>query len=1023
MDVRQANGSVNNNNMAGKGFYSFRLEDDKNKKGAGLRSIVLMQMFILFVFIMGLVIGLCIGIFVYHPQTSNSTSDLSDQSDKDPSKTETLPLKESSTLSPPNDHDHHDHSSKQNTTEPTPKSATQQGHTSKKQHNHTHTHTHTTTQTPNRENTPSNNMLGHDLQMVDHNLPKEPVRMRILERGHIHMTDSGPIIHDHSDHSHGHSHGNMDESQPMKSTHSHSHGHNNVDQPHTGNQHSHVIDDNIENGATQPDAHGNDHAHTHQNIQSGFKLEGFDLSSIPLGTVLTPFKDPKPCKECNKREPHTTTQHKKLYSPLTSAELQLTFDTLRERGYVNFGPGEVFPGRANFIYFIDLKFPVKQEALDYLDHNGPFPGRSATVLVNKAAEEPPYIMEYTVGRLDGFIDNITVVEEYKRDEVPYHRRPYDNFEMQTLLGYIYEHLDALSEIIGESFDAPEPSKQLNVIPTGPHETAEGKRITRFSITFKGLGAYDMDFLSAIPFSAKVNHESFNTSDWYMYDYVYLNQGPFRNSSVLYTEYYYNTIKKIKFPTGSRDKIQLMAFPQRDVYQLVRENSQYPGPTTYESSGPRFTIEDNDVSWLGWTFTATSTSMRGPAIFNVRFKNESVVYENSLNDIALAYGADDPGKDNTVYNDNEFGIGHTIPKPIRGISCPEHGFILNVSSWEPGYQKPKTQESICIFEKDGQEALWRHNGKNFNVGLRNRYLVVRYPTTVGNYDYTFDFEFHLDGKMKTKAVATGFIFGGFLNPYTENFGESGKSPFGYKVGSFVTGLVHDHSFGFKVDLDVAGSQNDFEIINWKVGSVEEATRSIQKNATVPDYFFKNQTRYIKWESVKTERGLKIDSANPKFWTVVNNNAKNAWNVSRGYRIVPMASGTQNFMEDYDFFGSLAFTENHCTVTKRKENEQFNKPLFRYYKKENTSEKLLYLPDMVNDETIVNEDIVTWISLGFHHIPTSEDVPVTSRVETGFTLKPFNFFDTTATHDVPQYTKIDKSLFDYEPEPDSNCYIKP
>jgi len=75
---------------------------------------------------------------------------------------------------------------------------------------------------------------------------------------------------------------------------------------------------------------------------------------------------------------------------------------------------------------------------------------------------------------------------------------------------------------------------------------------------------------------------------------------------------------------------------------------------------------------------------------------------------------------------------------------------------------------------------------------------------------------------------------------------------------------------------------------------------------------------------------------------------------------------------------------------------------------------YLDKQINGESIVDEDIVNWVSVGFLHIPTSEDMPMTIRVETGFLLKPFNFFDRTASFDMPQHTDtIDGSLKESEP----------
>ena len=48
---------------------------------------------------------------------------------------------------------------------------------------------------------------------------------------------------------------------------------------------------------------------------------------------------------------------------------------------------------------------------------------------------------------------------------------------------------------------------------------------------------------------------------------------------------------------------------------------------------------------------------------------------------------------------------------------------------------------------------------------------------------------------------------------------------------------------------------------------------------------------------------------------------------------------------------------------------------------------------DDEVIVNQDLVSWISVGLTHIPHSEDIPNTATPgnSAGFFLRPFNYFD--------------------------------
>jgi primary-amine oxidase len=50
-------------------------------------------------------------------------------------------------------------------------------------------------------------------------------------------------------------------------------------------------------------------------------------------------------------------------------------------------------------------------------------------------------------------------------------------------------------------------------------------------------------------------------------------------------------------------------------------------------------------------------------------------------------------------------------------------------------------------------------------------------------------------------------------------------------------------------------------------------------------------------------------------------------------------------------------------------------------------------------IANQDLVLWYTMGFHHVPSSEDWPVYSLGWHAVTLTPYNFFDRNPALDVP------------------------
>lgn len=51
---------------------------------------------------------------------------------------------------------------------------------------------------------------------------------------------------------------------------------------------------------------------------------------------------------------------------------------------------------------------------------------------------------------------------------------------------------------------------------------------------------------------------------------------------------------------------------------------------------------------------------------------------------------------------------------------------------------------------------------------------------------------------------------------------------------------------------------------------------------------------------------------------------------------------------------------------------------------------YLSD---NQSIVNEDLVAWVTIGMMHIPHSEDIPNTATAANNarFFIRPFNYFD--------------------------------
>lgn len=628
--------------------------------------------------------------------------------------------------------------------------------------------------------------------------------------------------------------------------------------------------------------------------------------------------------------------------------------------------------------------------------------RYATAVVVRGNRTVPDYMEYKVGPLDA--ERMTAEQLYNDGELVFNSRPYDYVETAVYERLLVPDFELLAPLTKESFDGAYYPKENNDFSfwffNGPPGIKADERETQFVSYLNPYAPNGYDFLELdfLPLTATIHCPGNDFEKWYIYDYYYLNQGPFANASALLNAYNSGSIRKFALPSGYRNTVLDRHLPDRDSVKL-RKYSTMPPPRTYEPEGPRYSIRGHHVEWMDWKFDVTSSQLRGPGLYAISFKDLSIAYEISLNEIGVIYGSGASAQTNVIYTDSSYGIGEYYGI-IQTVDCPEHATLLETSHWDVYISEPVVHQSICVYEADGENALWRHKGFAFEGGLRNNFLVVRLSATIDNYDYIIEWHFFLDGKIFTVVSASGFIQGAFWDNENPFMGaDKSRDAFGYRVNTNTHGQIHDHMFGFKVDLDILGTDNTMEIIHWKTADVVTALRSqVPSVNDVPRFFKQNITRYLEYEYVEREVAKRLNLDEPTFWVVVNENKKNTWGAKRGYQIKPLVTAAQTATDAHSAMPALSFTKYHCTVTKRKESEQY---LTDTSDVNRLDKPIGDLEKMLNNEPIRDTDIVNWVSVGFLHLPTSEDSPMTNRVESGFMLKPFNFFDKTAVFDMQGY----------------------
>lgn len=177
-------------------------------------------------------------------------------------------------------------------------------------------------------------------------------------------------------------------------------------------------------------------------------------------------------------------------------------------------------------------------------------------------------------------------------------------------------------------------------------------------------------------------------------------------------------------------------------------------------------------------------------------------------------------------------------------------------------------AICLFQHEADYPLQRHTTSSYISISRNKYFVVRTVAIVGNYDYTIDYIFYLDGSIEVKFRASGYIQGAYYVP-----GESEE--YGYRVHDQFASSLHDHVLNFKADFDILGRQNTFVSIDI------EPTTAQYTWAPGED----RNTMKLRRRIVESETGLTWPANSASHFVVVNNDSTNRWGEKRGYRIMP------------------------------------------------------------------------------------------------------------------------------------------
>ncbi|NXV82412.1 AOC1 oxidase, partial [Atlantisia rogersi] len=643
-----------------------------------------------------------------------------------------------------------------------------------------------------------------------------------------------------------------------------------------------------------------------------------------------------------------------IFADLSAAELRAVRTFLMSRPELGLSPSREGTLAKNTLFMVELLPPKKKLALRYLDHGGPRPRRQARAVVFFGGQAEPNITEFAVGPLPRPSSYRPLRFKGGR-AIPFSARPMTQLEYELLHRTLAAALEPLYQLLRDStgfWYHNCSGRCLTFSDIAPRGLASGERrswlvLQRFVEGF---------FLHPVGLEVLVDHQDPDPQRWAV-------------QQLWYNGRYFSSPQELaeSYERGMLEVAHLDKLPARQLFSSYEPRGSFAtgtptevhGAKVCEPQGRRYRLQGNRLEYGGWSLAFRLRSSAGLQLFDLRFNGERLAYEVSVQEAIAFYGGHTPAAMQTKYMDAGWGMGSVTYELARGIDCPETATYVDAHHLYDTDGPARFSHAICVFELPTGVPLRRHfdsdfqGGFHFYAGLEGRALVLRTTSTVYNYDYIWDFLLYPNGVMEAKVHATGYIHATFYTPEGRRYGS--------RVHSHLLGNLHTHLVHYKVDLDIAGTGNSFETMDVRFENIS--------NPWSPG------ARHLP------------PAPHPPMWV---GSRWHSWGGGTGTLPQPQHPGTW-VQSPYPVLTLPRPCRYHLAVTRHHEDEPSSSSI---YAQNDPWEPLVSFEGFLrNNETIEDQDLVAWVTVGFLHVPHAEDIPNTATPgnAVGFFLRPFNFFD--------------------------------
>jgi primary-amine oxidase len=353
----------------------------------------------------------------------------------------------------------------------------------------------------------------------------------------------------------------------------------------------------------------------------------------------------------------------------------------------------------------------------------------------------------------------------------------------------------------------------------------------------------------------------------------------------------------------------------------------------------------------------------------------VLYRGSLSEMVVPYG--DPSGGwffRNSFDAGELGLGLNATPLRAGVDCPQNCTLYDAVLSDAEGRPAAFPRAVALYERDGGIA-WKHDEE----ARRARDLVLGFVSTVGNYDYGFDWIFHQDGSLEVRVALTGVMA-------AKAIAAGEHDPYSHMVGPNLAAPHHQHFFTFRLDLDVDGPTPN-RVVEMNTVPVPTGPGNPYGGA------FQMVETPLRTES---EAQRNLDLSTGRKWIVTNPAARNALGHPTGYAVLPGENAVPFAQPDSWVRRRAAFLDSHIWVTPYRAGEMY---AGGDYPNQSRGGDGLRQWTAANRD-IHNHDVVLWYTLGITHNPRPEDWPVMPVHAAGFKLVPWGFFARNPALDLPK-----------------------